>query len=274
MKFAICNEMFEGWDFAGVCRTAAEFGYDGVEVTPYTLGDRPRDLPAAERARMVKEAAAAGVEIVGLHWLLAKTQGFHVSHPDAAVRKRTADYLVDLVRLCSDLGGRVMVFGSPNQRSILDGVTPDQAWGYTADTLRAVIPALEQLGITLCIEPLSHAETNFLNTAAEACRMICELDSPRIGLILDVKAMSSEASTPADIIRANRDSLAHVHANDANRRGPGFGNTDFIPIAQALHDIDYGGWVSVEVFDFTPDPVTIARDSMKYLTETFGGASK
>ncbi len=71
------------------------------------------------------------------------------------------------------------------------------------------------------------------------------------------------------IIRSARDVLAHFHANDANRRGPGFGDTDFVPIAGALDEIGYRGFVSVEVFDFSPDPRTIASRSLEYLRRVF-----
>lgn len=269
MKLAICNELFEGWDFADVCRCASEMGYQGIEIAPFTLCEQPCELPRASRQRIAAQASAANLDIVGLHWLLARTEGYHVSHPDSSVRNATATYLTELARLCADLGGHVMVFGSPAQRSLLDGVTYEQGWDYALDTFGKVIPTLEQFGITLCIEPLTPCETNFLNTAAEAARMVRDLDSPSIRLILDVKAMSSEAAPPADVIRVNHDLLAHVHANDANKRGPGFGNTDFVPIGQALNDVGYAGWVSVEVFDFSPDPVTVARESIQYLKKSF-----
>ena len=64
---------------------------------------------------------AAGLETVGLHWLLAKTTGLHLTSPDSAVRRRTADYLADLARLCRDLNGRIMVLGSPQQRNLAPG---------------------------------------------------------------------------------------------------------------------------------------------------------
>jgi sugar phosphate isomerase/epimerase len=162
-----------------------------------------------------------------------------------------------------------MVFGSPNQRSVLEGVSPEQAWTHALETFRQALPVLKRLGVVLCMEPLTTAETNFLTTAAQAADLVRELESPNIRLMLDVKAMSSEPIAPADLIRAHSDLLSHVHANDANMRGPGFGNTDFVPIAQALRDVHYHGWVSVEVFDFKPDPITIARGSMDYLRKAF-----
>ena len=131
------------------------------------------------------------------------------------------------------------------------------------------MPELESRGVVLCLEPLSPQETDFLNTAEETARMVREIDSPAVRLLLDVKAMSSESIAIPDIIHANADVLGHFHANDANLRGPGFGDSDFRPIAQALKDIGYSGWVSVEVFDFSPDPVTIAERSMQYLRKCF-----
>jgi sugar phosphate isomerase/epimerase len=83
-----------------------------------------------------------------------------------------------------------------------------------------------------------------------------------VKLHLDCKAMSSESKPIPEILRANRDIMVHFHANDPNRQGPGFGELDFVPIFAALKEIDYDGWVSVEVFDYSPGVERLARDSM------------
>lgn len=269
MKFAICNEMFEGWEFEKVCGAAREAGYGGVEIAPFTLAKLAGDVTDRQRKSIRKAALSAGLEVVGLHWLLAQTEGFHINHPDKSVRERTARYLVELANLCGDLGGEIMVFGSPKQRNVCEGLTRDQAWGYAVETFYRVVPALEERGITLCLEPLAPEETDFLNTAAEAANMVREVGSTSFRLLLDVKAMSSESVAIPELIRTHAGILRHLHANDANKRGPGFGDTDFRPIAAALKEIDFGGWVSVEVFDFKPDPVTVARKSMEYLKSVF-----
>ena len=113
MKYAICNETFEGWDHARVCGRAAELGYTGLELAPFTLAPRITDVSATRRAALRRHAERAGVAILGLHWLLAKTEGFHVTTADAAVRRATGDYLADLARACADLGGTILVLGSP-----------------------------------------------------------------------------------------------------------------------------------------------------------------
>ena len=267
MRYAICNETFEGWDHARVCAAVAELGYTGLEVAPFTLAPRITDVTAARRAELRRQAEAAGVTVLGLHWLLAKTEGFHLTSPDAAVRKRTSEYLADLARAAADLGGDILVLGSPVQRNVPEGVTRERAADNALDTLRHCLPALEASRVFLCLEPLTPAETNFLNTAAEGVALIHRLNHPFVKLHLDVKAMSAEAAPTPDVIRANAEFLHHFHANDPNRRGPGFGETDFKPIFRALKNVKYGGWVSVEVFDYSPDPVTIARESIRYMRE-------
>ena len=63
----------------------------------------------------------------------------------------------------------------------------------------------------------------------------------------------------------DRGKLKHVHVNDPNGRGPGFGNLQFTTLLKILSDADYQGYISVEVFDFAPDPQTIAGRSIGYL---------
>ncbi len=267
MKFAICNETFEGWDHARVCGRIAELGYGGLEVAPFTLAPRITDVTAARRTELRRLAEAAGVRIIGLHWLLAKTEGFHLTSADASVRRRTGEYLAELACATTDLGGNILVLGSPAQRMVPPGATRRQAEDNALDAIRHCLPALEQTGALLCLEPLAPAETDFLNTAAEAVGLIRRLDHPNVRLHLDVKAMAAEADSAPDVIRANAAYTAHFHANDPNKRGPGFGDTDFKPIFRALKETGYSGWVSVEVFDYSPDPDTIARESIRYMRE-------
>jgi sugar phosphate isomerase/epimerase len=96
---------------------------------------------------------------------------------------------------------------------------------------------------------------------------------PKLVLHLDVKAMSSEETPVPDLIRRHAARTGHFHANDPNKRGPGFGDTDFVPIFRALRESGYAGWVSVEVFDYSPDPETIARESIRYMRECEGRAA-
>jgi sugar phosphate isomerase/epimerase len=273
MRFAICNELFESWPFDRVCRVSKEAGYDGLEVAPFTLAPRITDVTRERRSLLRHQAADVGIEIIGLHWLLAGTQEFYLTSPDSAVRARTADYIAALSEACHDLGGTLMVFGSPKQRSLLPGVSREQAFEWAAETFRKSMPAVAGNGVSVCMEPLSPAETDFINTCDEAVALIREVDHPNFTLHLDVKAMASERTPMVDLIHRYAPAAGHFHANDANLRGPGFGDIDFVPIFRALHEAGYDRWVSVEVFDYKPDPETIARQSVDYMRRTLDEAT-
>ena len=268
MRFAICNETFGDWPLAKACECAASCGYTGLEIAPFTLAPLVTDVSAAARAEIQRTLAAAGLDCIGLHWLLAKTEGFHVTHPDAAVRDRTVAYLGDIARLSADIGGRVLVFGSPKQRNLLPGVSHERATDYLHEVFSRLVPVLESTGTVVALEPLSPVETDVLTTAAETCRLIERIGSPHVRLHLDVKAMASEPLPIPEIIQASARHLEHFHANDVNLQGPGFGDVDFVPIFKALAEAGYPGWVSVEVFDYIPGAERLARESIEFMRRT------
>jgi len=274
MNFAICNETFRDWPFEKAFAFAAGCGYTGVEIAPFTIAQWATEITPARRVEVRRQAEAAGLDVVGLHWLLAKTEGIHVTSPDPGVRKRTSAYLVELVRLCADLGGKVLVFGSPQQRNLLPGVSLASATDYAAEVFESVVPALEEAGAVLALEPLGPAETTFLVTTADAVALVRRIASPHVRLHLDCKAMATEATPIPELIAGNREMLAHFHANDPNLQGPGFGQLDFVPILETLQAIGYGGWVSVEVFDYTPGVERLARESIRYMQSCLGAADE
>jgi sugar phosphate isomerase/epimerase len=266
-RYAICNETYGDWPHDRVCAAVAAAGYTGLELAPFTFAPLITDVTPQRRAEIRRQAEAAGLSVIGLHWLLAKTEGFMLTSPDPAVRKRTGQYLAELTRACRDVGGDLMVLGSPMQRRIPPGATRAQAEDYALDTLRHALSELERQRVYLCLEPLAPPEADFLLTAAEGKALVDRLANPWVRLHLDVKAMSSEAKPVPQVIREFAPWMQHFHANDKNLRGPGFGQTDFVPIFKALKDVNYRGWVSVEVFDYTPDPETIARESIRHMRE-------
>ena len=167
-----------------------------------------------------------------------------------------------------------MVFGSPRQRSLVPGVSEAQAFDLAADTFRQAMPFVAAFDVTICMEPLSPAETDFVTTVSDAIRLIELVGHHNLGLHLDVKAMSSESTAVPDLIRCHAGRAGHFHVNDASGRGPGFGDTNFVPILQALDDAGYDRWLSLEVFDFSPDPETIALRSLEYLKTCAGTSLK
>jgi sugar phosphate isomerase/epimerase len=274
MKFAICQELFEDWDWDRQCRFIAEVGYSGIEVAPFALASRIGEVSTQRRKELRQQAEAQGLCIIGLHWLLAKTEGFHLTSADPAVRRATADYLVQLAEACADLGGELMVFGSPKQRDLAPGMTHEEGLAHAEEIFRAALPTLADRGVRLCLEPLTPNETNFLNTCAEAQELIDRIDHPNFCLHQDVKAMRlAETKSVPELIAEYAGRVGHFHANDTNLLGPGMGETDFVPIFAALSRAKYSGWVSVEVFDYQPGGERIARESFEAMQIALARAS-
>ena len=269
MKFAICNEIFQGWTLKDTFAFAAKTGYDAIEIAPFTIAKSVYDITPEQRAEIKRLAGGHNIEISGIHWVLVQTEGLHLTNPDDAVRHRTAQYFTSLVDFCADIGGRFIVVGSPKQRNLEAGVTFKQGWEFATECFRDAVRRAKECDVTICFEPLAPSETNFINTAAQAIDFVRQFNSPHFKIILDVKAMSSESKPITDIIRESWPHFAYFHANDKNLKGPGFGEIDFKPIAARLREVGYNGFVSVEVFKFDEGPQVIAEQSLETLRDAF-----
>lgn len=268
MKIALCNEVVRGLEFQAQCLLASALGYAGLELAPFTLGENPHLISALERKQLRKIAEDAGIEIVGLHWLLLTPKGLSINSRDPDVRHRTVEVMRGLVGLCADLGGKVLVHGSPAQRNILPDDPLQDAWLRARDTFAAVAPEAEAAGVTYCLEPLSTEECNFINTIADAVTMVEAVGSPAFKTMIDHRAASLAEKEPvAELLDRWLPTglIRHVHVNETNRRAPGQGNNRFMPMFAALKRNAYGGVVSVEPFDYYPDGPAAAAVAIGYI---------
>ena len=268
MRFALCNEVIRDLEFPAQCALAAALGYDGLELAPFTLGDEPHLIDQSRRTEIRRAAADAGIAITGLHWLFIKPEGLHVTTPDAAVRARSIDVIERLVGLCADLGGSVLVHGSPRQRSVPEGEDRAVARARAIEVFSAAGRAAEAAGVTYCIEPLGRPETDFINTVAEAAELVDAIGIPALRTMIDVKAAGPTEDEPVDAVIDRwlpTGHIAHVHLNDENRRGPGQGDTRFGPILGALLRNGYDGVCGIEPFIYEPDGPCTAAVSIAYV---------
>jgi sugar phosphate isomerase/epimerase len=268
MKYSICNETYGGWSLEKTCEDIASHGYDGVEIAPFTLATDPRNITEKQATAYGNTVRSFGLEVVGLHWLLSKPQGLHISTANEALRQESIDFAKHTVMLNAAMQGEVLVYGSPMTRNVEKGMTRENAWRRATDSFREISLECEKLGGTLVLEPLGYTETDFLTSAAEGIKMIKDINSTACKLHLDVKAMSYEDKDIAQIIRDSAPWLEHFHANDPNLCGPGTGEVKYEPIYQALTDINYNKWISIEVFKYEPNAQTIAREGINFLKKT------
>ena len=173
-----------------------------------------------------------------------------------------------LIGLCADLGGKILVHGSPAQRNVPSDENPQDAWLRARDSFAAVAGDAESAGVTYCIEPLSREECNFINTVADAVTMVETVGSPAIKTMIDHRAASlaEKESVPQLLDRWLPTGLIrHIHVNDTNRRAPGQGDNRFTPVFAALRRNDYTGIISVEPFNYLPSGPATAAVAMGYI---------
>jgi D-psicose/D-tagatose/L-ribulose 3-epimerase len=276
MRIALCNEVLAGMSLERQCEYAARLGYDGLEIAPFTLSASPEKIATAEAAKIRATVEASGLAVTGLHWLLVKPEGLSLTDPDPTVRARTVAVMIRLIALCAELGGEVLVHGSPKQRQIASGETHADALARLQDGLAQAATAAASAGVIYCIEPLSRRDTALVNTVAEAAELVRAIGHPGLRTMIDCSAagLTEPESVPALIDRWLPTGLiAHIQANDPNRRGPGQGEMKFAPVLAALKRHNYAGVIAVEPFDYAPDGPGAAAFSAGYLRGLLEGSA-
>ncbi len=268
MKLSLCNEVLAGLSLERQCEVAAALGYDGLEIAPFTLAEHPERIDSIEAARVRRVVESFGLVVTGLHWLLVKPAGLSLTDPDASVRSRTLGVVARLISLCAELGGSLLVHGSPKQRAIAEGETHAISRSRLKDFLADAAVVAEAHGVTYCIEPLSPNETALVNTVAQAVEIVREIDRPALRTMIDCSAAgASESMSVPELVDLWMPTglVAHIQVNDPNRRAPGQGEMRFAPIFAALKRNGYDRTVSVEPFDYVPDGPGSAAFAAGYL---------
>jgi sugar phosphate isomerase/epimerase len=266
-RHSICNELYEKRPFAQTCQSIRQAGYTGIEIAPFTLAEDAGSIPPLRRREIRYAIQEAGLQFVGLHWLLLGPPGLHVTTPDLALRARSWEYLLRLVDLCADLGpDGVMVFGSPKKRSSTGGLSSSEATRVFVDGLAGLAPYALERGVTLLVEAIpADQANNVVNTLDEAAAVVREISSPAVGAMFDCHNTADESAPDALLLDRHFDLIRHVHLNELDGRHPGTGSYDFQPLLEVLARRGYTGWLSLEVFDFRPGADVVAGESLRYM---------
>src|SRR5947207_9534953 len=160
MRISLCNEVIAQLEFARQCELAATLGYAGLELAPFTVSEDPTRLSAARIAELRRAAADAGIAITGLHYLMRAPEGLSITSADAAQRKRSIEVMRRLCGLCAELGGKILVHGSPEQR-VLDPGDEENGRKRGIECFTAVADAAASARVTYCIEPLARNLSSF-----------------------------------------------------------------------------------------------------------------
>lgn len=235
------------------CRSAAECGFDAVEIFPGSAGDvSPAGLERLLGAHGLGVAAVG----TGAGWVKHSLQ---LCHADPEVRARARDFIGGVVDLAARFGAPAII-GSMQGRSGAD-VSHSQALDHLAAALADLGDRAGRHGQILLYEPLNRYETDLFNRQADAAAFLRERRIPGVKLLCDLFHMNIEEADPAAALVACGDLVGHVHWADSNRRAMGYGHTDPRPIQAALRQIGYAGYLSAEVFPL-PSPLDAARQTI------------
>ena len=230
IKLGICNELIEGWDFDRVCRAVSELGYDGLEIAPFTLAPLITDLEQERRraASWGRWSRTRGSEqTIGLHWLLAKTEGLASDHRpiDPGVRpRRPASIWSRSPRPPTIWAVRSWCSAHPSSAACYPACHMNRRPVTATEIFKRIMPAIGALGVDLCFEPLAPDDTDFVNTCAQGMELIRRVDHPHFKLHMDVKAQSSERGvTVPELIR--RHARVAGHFSSRSGREPAGNNT-------------------------------------------------
>jgi len=267
-RHATCNEAFDKWPFAGAGRAIRHAGYAGIEIAPFTLAESPLDITPAQRSEYRAIMQSEGLTFAGLHWLMVSPKGLHVTTPDADLRRRSWSHIDHLIDLCADLGPNgVMVFGSPHQRSTTGGLSRAEATRNYVDGLRGVAPHAADRGVTVLVEALPVAQSDVVQSLAEAVAIVDEIGSPAVRTMFDVHNAIDEAEPHDQLVDRYFEYIRHVHVNELDGKHCGAGTYDFKPVLEVLRRRHYTGWISLEAFIFSPGAERLIFESLCHLPE-------
>lgn len=271
MRYAACNEIAADLTFAETCELLARFGFDGVEIAPYTLADDPGAIDATTVRQARRAIGNAGLVCAGLHWLLRAPAGLHLVHADPGVRRRSWALLHALVDLCGELGGDVLVLGSGKQRACPEDVSAEAARSVLRDGLAALGDRCERAGVLFLLEALPARITNVINTLDQAEQLLLQVGHPRVMTMFDFHNCADETGSWDHLIRTYAGLTRHVHLNDRAGRAPSLARLDeserdqFAAAFRALRATGYRGWVSLEVFGPIDSAETALRETSEFL---------
>src|SRR6266567_4372072 len=250
-----------------------EWGFDGVEL--FLSPEEPADIAAVKRTldRLNLERTTCSV----------LPREAHLVSMQPEVRARGIEFLKRCAQRTADLGARLICGPLYAGLGVMTGNRrTEEEWKWAVEGLRLVARQGEELGVTLCLEPLNRFETYFLNTLQDAARLVREIGAPNVRIHFDTFHANIEEGQPAVAIRSVGQNIGHVHISENDRGTPGTGHVDWRGILSALKEVGYDGWLTIESFaepepelasaasiwrDLAPSGDDLARRGLKFIKD-------
>jgi D-psicose/D-tagatose/L-ribulose 3-epimerase len=246
-------------------------GFDGVEVPMY----KGRDFAVTA---LRKGLADTGMECTVCSVMV---DGLSMISDDVAIRAKAIEQLRENIATTAECGAKIIAGPLYSPVGFLAGRrrTKDE-WKHAIDCWQHLGPWLTQHEVTAAIEPLNRFETFFLNTADDAACFCDEVGHPNVGILFDTFHANIEEKSIADGYRSVARHLKHVHTCENDRGTPGSGHVEWVPVFEAIKEIGYDDWLTIESFgsnlpeiaaaaaiwrDLAPTPEAVAFDGIEFV---------
>ncbi|WP_322906582.1 sugar phosphate isomerase/epimerase family protein [Paenibacillus campi] len=269
IKTSISNIAWNIEDDTAVLHILKQYHMYGIEVAPTKIWDAPLSATREQAIAYREKWSAAGIELVAMQSLLFGQSGL-VLFQDSLAREKLKSYLFKMIEIAENLGTKILVFGSPKNRLV-----GNLSW---EEQLEIAVPFFEQLGkkaaehqVLFCIEPnAKEYGCDFVTNTDEAIAVIEAVNHPGFKLHLDAAVMTLNNENYQHCLEKSAQHLAHFHVSEPFLELIGSRDTNHAAIADALRNIDYAGWISIEMKNCLLDSdVTSVQKAIEFVTQIY-----
>jgi fructoselysine 3-epimerase len=241
----------------------AGIGYDGIEIGAAAPHAYPAHLNKERRKEIKNLLDDSGIAVSSMLPAPGGGPGFNVASPLVEERQEAVDQYKKVIELCSDLGGPTVMYIAGWQ---IYGTPRIQAWNWSREALSEIAKTAADSGVMLVVEP-TPTDSNLVESCDDAIEMMEQVGANNVGLMFDTQHAYYRNEVPTDYVYRMGKDLRHIHLSEFGRLPPGAGRGDFVGLVTALREIDYKGYLTMEIGfnrrDVEPD--LVARQAYDYL---------
>jgi protein FrlC len=246
-----------------VIKRLSRMGYDGIEIGCASPHAWPDYLSADRRKEIKQLLRSHNLNVSAMLPAPGGGPGMNPSAPSKEERTFTIKHYKDVVRLAHEWECPTVIWVAG---WAVFGTQQSEAWKYSTNALVEVARYAKELGVTMVVEP-TPTDSNLVETADDALLLAEQTGENNVKVMFDTFHALYRNEVPSDYVYRMRDKLHHIHISDVDRLPPGQGTCNFDAVLKALKEIDYQGYLSMEVGFHTrkADPDWYASTSIEYL---------
>ncbi|OON95249.1 MAG: hypothetical protein ATN31_11325 [Candidatus Epulonipiscioides saccharophilum] len=222
-----------------------KYGYKGMDLFI-------KKTSKEQLASYKKLIAEYGMEVATLFAIYLGESGVKLSEKDPTLRERNVNLMKEQLENAKELNAVGLGLGYIRGTHSEDETECD-AKKRIAEALHEIGEYADKLGTTILLEPINRYEINTINRATDAVDFIKENNLKGVTLQLDMFHMNIEDKSLPYAINYAKGLISNLHISSSNRYAVGEGHFNFDEVIQALKDVGYDGFLTLEAFSTDAD---------------------